>query len=34
MANNSWKHLELWDRVKWARSRHFPSAVAAAKRSA
>lgn len=30
MANNSWKHLELWDRVKWARSRHFASAVAAA----
>ena len=30
MADNSWKHLELWDRVKWARSRHFASAIAAA----
>jgi transcriptional regulator with XRE-family HTH domain len=30
MANNSWKHLELWERVKWARSRRFASAVAAA----
>src|SRR5580704_15842048 len=30
MANNSWKHLELWDRVKWARLRHFASATAAA----
>jgi|HubBroStandDraft_5_1064220.scaffolds.fasta_scaffold86624_2 transcriptional regulator with XRE-family HTH domain len=30
MADNSWKNLELWDRVKWARSRRFPSAVAAA----
>ena len=29
MANNSWKHLELWDRVKWARLRHFASATAA-----
>src|ERR1700733_9426313 len=31
MANNSWKNLELPDRVKWARSRRFESAVAAAK---
>lgn len=30
MANNSWRHLELWDRVKWARSRHFAKANAAA----
>ncbi|HXQ16836.1 MAG TPA: helix-turn-helix transcriptional regulator [Caulobacteraceae bacterium] len=30
MADNSWKHLELWDRVKWARSRRFASAIAAA----
>jgi transcriptional regulator with XRE-family HTH domain len=30
MANVSWKNLELWDRVKWARSRRFESAVAAA----
>jgi transcriptional regulator with XRE-family HTH domain len=30
MADNSWKHLELWERVKWARSRRFASAVAAA----
>jgi len=31
MANNNWKNLELWERVKWARARHFPSATAAAK---
>jgi transcriptional regulator with XRE-family HTH domain len=31
MADNSWKNLELWDRVKWARSRRFASAIAAAK---
>jgi transcriptional regulator with XRE-family HTH domain len=31
MADNSWKNLELWERVKWARARRFPSAVAAAK---
>ena len=28
MADVSWKNLELWDRVKWARSRRFGSAVA------
>ena len=30
MANSNWKNLELWDRVKWARSRRFKSAGAAA----
>src|SRR5580704_7507812 len=30
MADNSWKNLELWDRVKWARSRRYGSASAAA----
>jgi transcriptional regulator with XRE-family HTH domain len=30
MADNSWRNLELWDRVKWARSRRFESAAAAA----
>jgi transcriptional regulator with XRE-family HTH domain len=30
MADNSWKHLELWERLKWARSRRFKSAIAAA----
>jgi len=30
MADNSWKNLELWERVKWARSRRFASAFAAA----
>lgn len=30
MADNSWRNLELWERVKWARSRHFDSATAAA----
>src|SRR5579872_5188539 len=29
MADNSWKNLELWERVKWARSRRFHSAMAA-----
>jgi transcriptional regulator with XRE-family HTH domain len=30
MANNSWKNLEVWERVRWARARHYPSAAAAA----
>jgi transcriptional regulator with XRE-family HTH domain len=30
MADNSWHDLELWDRVKWARSRRFRSATEAA----
>ena len=30
MADTSWRNLELWDRVKWARSRRFESAAAAA----
>ena len=30
MADNSWKNLELWERVKWARARRFESAVSAA----
>lgn len=30
MADNSWRNLELWERVKWARSRRYPSATAAA----
>lgn len=30
MADNSWRNLELWERVKWARSRRFESATAAA----
>src|SRR5579859_2599053 len=30
MADNSWKTLELWERVKWARSRRYDSATAAA----
>ena len=30
MADDSWKHLELWDRVKWARLRRYQSASAAA----
>ena len=29
MADSSWKNLELWERVKWARSRRFRSAMAA-----
>jgi transcriptional regulator with XRE-family HTH domain len=30
MADDSWRNLELWDRVKWARGRRFESATAAA----
>jgi transcriptional regulator with XRE-family HTH domain len=30
MADSSWKDLELWERVKWARTRRFESATAAA----
>jgi len=30
MADTSWKNLEQWERVKWARSRRFESASAAA----
>jgi transcriptional regulator with XRE-family HTH domain len=30
MADTSWRNLELWERVKWARSRRFESAAAAA----
>ena len=30
MADTSWRNLELWDRVKWARQRRFESAAAAA----
>jgi transcriptional regulator with XRE-family HTH domain len=30
MADDSWQGLELWERVKWARGRRFPSATAAA----
>jgi len=30
MTDGSWRNLELWDRVKWARSRQFESAAAAA----
>jgi transcriptional regulator with XRE-family HTH domain len=30
MADNTWRNLELWERVKWARSRRFESAAAAA----
>jgi transcriptional regulator with XRE-family HTH domain len=30
MADNSWRNLELWERVKWARSQRFDSASAAA----
>ena len=30
MADNSWRNLELWDRVKWSRKRVFESAAAAA----
>lgn len=30
MADNSWRDLETWDRVKWARSRRYESAIAAA----
>lgn len=30
MADTSWQDLEPWDRVKWARSRHYRSAIDAA----
>jgi transcriptional regulator with XRE-family HTH domain len=30
MADNSWRGLELWERVKWARARKFKSAAEAA----
>lgn len=30
MADNSWRGLEVWERVKWARLRRFGSATAAA----
>jgi transcriptional regulator with XRE-family HTH domain len=30
MADDSWRNLELWDRVKWARMRRYGSASAAA----
>jgi len=30
MADTSWRNLELWDRVKWARQRRYESASAAA----
>jgi transcriptional regulator with XRE-family HTH domain len=30
MADTSWEDLETWDRVKWARSRHYRSAIDAA----
>jgi transcriptional regulator with XRE-family HTH domain len=30
MTDDSWRHLELWDRVKWARLRRYQSASAAA----
>jgi transcriptional regulator with XRE-family HTH domain len=30
MADNSWRNLEPWERVKWSRSRRFESAAAAA----
>jgi transcriptional regulator with XRE-family HTH domain len=30
MTDDSWRHLELWDRVKWARLRRYKSASAAA----
>jgi transcriptional regulator with XRE-family HTH domain len=30
MADDSWRHLELWDRVKWARLRRHKSASDAA----
>jgi len=29
MTDDSWRHLELWDRVKWARLRRYESASAA-----
>lgn len=30
MADDSWRNLELWERVKWARGRRYDSATAAA----
>jgi putative transcriptional regulator len=30
MADRSWKNLEVWERVRWARARRFESATAAA----
>ena len=30
MADNSWRNLESWERVKWARAQRFESASAAA----
>jgi transcriptional regulator with XRE-family HTH domain len=30
MADTTWKNLELWERVKWARARRYESATAAA----
>jgi len=30
MTDDSWRHLELWDRVKWARLQRYQSASAAA----
>src|ERR1700728_5184668 len=30
MTDDSWRDLELWDRVKWARMRRYGSASAAA----
>lgn len=30
MADDNWRHLELWERVKWARARRYESASAAA----
>jgi transcriptional regulator with XRE-family HTH domain len=30
MADDNWRHLELWERVKWARERRYKSASAAA----
>jgi len=30
MADTSWRNLELWERVKWARAKRFDSAAAAA----
>jgi transcriptional regulator with XRE-family HTH domain len=31
MADNSWRNLEPWERVKWARARRYPSGTVAAK---
>jgi transcriptional regulator with XRE-family HTH domain len=30
MADSSWRNLEIWERVKWARSQRFDSAAVAA----